>query len=213
MIKSYSHISIGQLIKKEVERQGISAKKFAEMISCERANVYKIYERSSLDTAQLGLISRVLNHNFFFDIANDQMLSGVDDEKALKEISNRMAVSQFVEVVPKVLIKLGVEPCIFFGRPLDISEDIPIPDYYVSPYNIFLSIGDFLIEKTNCNLSQVATVNRITDDSTGLQVDLWKFRDSEAMVNIKLDYKTEEEWEHTFYFVFKNFYKKYNIIK
>ena len=77
MITSDTHKTIGQLIKEEVERQGLSAKKFGEIICCERANVYKIYERSSLDTAQLGLISRALNHNFFVDIANNQMLSGV----------------------------------------------------------------------------------------------------------------------------------------
>ena len=36
------HKNIGLLIKEEVERQGLSAKKFGEMISCERANVYRI---------------------------------------------------------------------------------------------------------------------------------------------------------------------------
>lgn len=214
MIDNNSHKTIGQLIKEEVERQGLSAKKFGEMIHCERANVYKIYERTSLDTAQLGLISKALNHNFFVDIVNDQMLSGVEDEKALKEISNRMAVSQFVEVVPKVLAKLGVEPSIFFGRPLDIPEEIPTPDYYISPYNITFSIGDLLRDKANCHLAQTANVQRFTDDTTGLQVDLWKFIvPGPDWVNLKLDYKTEEEWEYTLKFVFNNFYNQYNIIK
>ena len=214
MISSDTHKTIGQLIKEEVERQGLSAKKFGEMICCERANVYKIYERSSLDTAQLGLISRALNDNFFVDIANDQMLSGVEDERALKEIANRMAVSQFVEVIPKVLAKLGVEPSIFFGRPLDIPEEIPIPEYFISPFNITFSVSDLLFDKANCNLAQTATVNRITDDTTGLQVDLWKFIvPGPNLVNLKLDYKTEDEWEYTLRFVFKHFYTKYNIIK
>lgn len=214
MITSETHKKIGQLIKEEVERQGLLAKKFGEMICCERANVYKIYERSSLDTAQLGLISRVLNHNFFIDIANDQMLSGVEDEKALKEIAERMAVSQFVEVVPKVLAKLGVEPSIFFGRPLDIPKEIPIPEYFLSPFNITFSVGDLLFDKVNCNLAQTATVNRITDEKSGLKVDLWKFIiPCPNLINIKLDYKTEEEWEYTLRFVFKHFYNKYNIIK
>lgn len=214
MITSETHKKIGQLIKEEVERQGLSAKKFGEMICCERANVYKIYERSSLDTAQLGLISRVLNHNFFIDIANDQMLSGVEDETALKEIAERMAVSQFVEVVPKVLAKLGVEPSIFFGRPLDIPKEIPIPEYFLSPFNITFSVGDLLFDKVNCNLAQTATVNRITDEKSGLKVDLWKFIIlCPNLINIKLDYKTEEEWEYTLRFVFKHFYNKYNIIK
>lgn len=41
-MKYEQHKIIGQLIKEEVERQGLSAKKFGEMICCERANVYKI---------------------------------------------------------------------------------------------------------------------------------------------------------------------------
>lgn len=214
MIDNNSHKTIGQLIKKEVERQGLSAKKFGEMICCERANVYKIYERTSLDTAQLGLISKALNHNFFVDIANDQMLSGVEDKNALEEIANRMAVSQFVEVVPRVLAKLGVEPSIFFGRPLGIPEEIPTPDYYISPFNITLSIGDLLYDKANCNLAQTANVQRFTDETTGLQVDLWEFVVfGPNWVNLKLNYKTEEEWEYTLKFVFNNFYNQYNIIK
>lgn len=202
MKKINQNKKIGQLIREEVERQGLSAKKFGEMIYCERANVYKIYERSSLDTAQLGLISRALNHNFFVDIANDQKISGLEDEVALKEIINRMAVSQFVEVVPKVLAKLGVEPAIFFGRPLGIPDDIPIPEYFLSRFDLTFSVGDLLFDKANCNLAQTATVNRITDEATGLQVDLWKFIvPGPNMVNLKIDYKTEEEWEYALKFV------------
>lgn len=142
------------------------------------------------------------------------MLSGVEDEKALKEIAERMAVSQFVEVVPKVLAKLGVEPSIFFGRPLDIPKEIPIPEYFLSPFNITFSVGDLLFDKVNCNLAQTATVNRITDEKSGLKVDLWKFIiPCPNLINIKLDYKTEEEWEYTLRFVFQHFYNKYNIIE
>ena len=214
MISKKKNVIIGQLIKEEVERQGLSAKKFGEMICCERANVYKIYERSSLDTAQLGLISRALNHNFFLDIADNQLLSGVDDEKAQQEIYDRMAIAQFSGVVPKILARLGVEPCIFFGRPLDVPEEIPLPDYFISPYNITFSVGDLLYNKANCNLAQTATVNRITDEKSGLIIDLWKFIiPGPNLVNMKLDYKTEEQWEYTLRFVFKHFYSKYNIIK
>lgn len=199
---------IGQLIKNEVERQGISVKKFAKMIYCERANVYKIYERASLDTAQLGLISKALNHNFFLDIANNQVLSGVDDEQSLKDIYNRRAVSQFVEVIPDILMRLGVEPLIYFGRPIDIPKEIPLPDYCISPYNITFSIGEMLYDKTHCNFSNTENVKRITDDVTGLQVDFWQFTTpGPGFVNLKLDYKTEDEWMYALEFVFKTFYK------
>ena len=162
----------------------------------------------------------VLDFNFENDDIVDEVLTIFDKNKtysatsALKEIANRMAVSQFVEVIPKVLAKLGVEPSIFFGRPLDIPEEIPIPEYFISPFNITFSVSDLLFDKANCNLAQTATVNRITDDTTGLQVDLWKFIvPGPNLVNLKLDYKTEDEWEYTLRFVFKHFYTKYNIIK
>ena len=33
------------------------------------------------------------------------------------------------------------------------------------------------------------------------------------LVNLKLDYKTEEEWEYALRYVFSHFYSNYNIIK
>ena len=208
------HKNIGILIKEEVERQGLSAKKFGEMISCERANVYRIFNRTNIDTALLGLISKVLKHDFFLDIVKDPSLSGVEDESALREIADRMAVSQFVEVIPKVLAKLGIEPLISFGRPLDIPEEIPIPEYQINPYYLTFSVGELLFDKANCNYSQAANVKRFTDENSGLQIDLWEFIvPGPNLVNLKLDYKTEEEWEYALRYVFSHFYSNYNIIK
>lgn len=215
MTNKSSHMKIGQRIKEEVQRQGLSAKKFGELINCERANVYKIYDRTTIDTALLGIISNALNHNFFLDIVNEPTLSGVENENALKEIRNRMAVSQFVEVIPKILLKLGIEPVIFFGRPIELPEEIPVPDYYISPFNITLSVGDLLFDKYNCNLDNAAKVKRITDETTGLQIDQWEFLFPEPhnMINLKLDFKTDDEWEYTLRFVFKHFFNQYKIIQ
>ena len=206
--------SIGQQIKEEADRQGISADKLGEMIGCNRQNVYKIYAKTSLDTARLGSISRALHHDFFADIVANPFLSGVDDEEAQKEIYNKMAVAQFTEVAPKVLMKLGIEPVIFFGRPIGIPQDIPLPDYFIGPFNLTLTIGDLLFDKQNCNLGNTAKVARFTDERTGLSVDQWEFKNfGPNLIDLKLDYKTEEEWEAAFRFVFKHFYSKYNIIK
>lgn len=208
-IEEYKHI--GDLIKEEVDRQGLSASEFGKKIYCERGNVYKIYKRKSIDTALLGIISNALNHDFFADIASNHLLSGVDDEEVRKEVYNKMAVAQFIEVVPDLLEKLGVEPHIFFGRPLEIPKEIPIPDYYITP-NISLSLNELLFDKMNCNLENAISVKRFKDNDTELLVDLWEFRwNADNLLNIKLDYKTKEEWEYTLRFIFKTFFRNIEI--
>ena len=62
---------LGKLIEEEVRRQQIPITKFADMICCQRNNVYKIFDRSSLHVDQLALISKVLNRNFFEELAID----------------------------------------------------------------------------------------------------------------------------------------------
>lgn len=71
-------ISVGSLIKQELKRQERSVVWFANHLSCDRTNIYRILSKDSIDTNMLIRISKVLNHNFFEDIAsniNDDLLS------------------------------------------------------------------------------------------------------------------------------------------
>lgn len=63
-------ISVGTLIKTELERQERSVVWFAQHLSCDRTNVYRIFAKDSIDTELLIRICKVLNHNFFADISN-----------------------------------------------------------------------------------------------------------------------------------------------
>lgn len=63
-------IHIGHLIKTEFDRQGRRAMWLASELNCNRANVYNIFQRDNIDIAMLIKISKVLQHNFFQDIAN-----------------------------------------------------------------------------------------------------------------------------------------------
>ena len=56
---------IGKLIREQVDRQGKSVVWLANQLSCSRTNIYKIYERPSIDTGLLLRISQVLNFDFF----------------------------------------------------------------------------------------------------------------------------------------------------
>ena len=199
--------SIGSLIKAEVEKQGLSAVEFADRISCERQNVYKIYSRTHIDTVQLAQISRALNHNFFMDMANDMTLSGVDDIKARQEVCNRMAIAQFCEVMPRILYKMKEDTFITFGRPLDLPLDIPIPEYTINPFYLTFSTIQLLADNPNCKIVSTAVIEKYTDEESGIVIDRWIFKHSGfVLYNMLLDYKTEQEWEQAFRFFLTRVY-------
>lgn len=186
---------LGQLIKEEVSRQGLTAAQFAEMINCKDKNVYKIYEKSDLNTAQLGLISKALNRNFFLEIAENLTLSGMDDPEAIKEINQSLAVSQFVDVMPRVLAKLGHEPRICFGRQWPI-EDMPVPNYFLCDYDIVFTVGCHLFDKLDEKKKSEAPVLRWQFESPSFSIDRWDLPSpSEPMFDLVLEYHTEAEWE------------------
>ena len=56
---------IGGLIKKMMHEEGRSVPWLASKIQCNRRNIYDIFSRSSMDTAQLLKISIALKINFF----------------------------------------------------------------------------------------------------------------------------------------------------
>lgn len=63
---------IGKRIKEVFEQQpkAHNIKWFAEQLSCNRSNIYDIFNRSSIDTDRLTQISKVLDHDFFLDISD-----------------------------------------------------------------------------------------------------------------------------------------------
>lgn len=62
---------IGELIKEKFKEQERSVSWFARQLSCDRSNVYRIFQKSSIDTNVLARISIILHHNFFEDLATD----------------------------------------------------------------------------------------------------------------------------------------------
>ena len=66
-------IHIGQLIKTELELQERTPTWLAKKINCDRTNIYRIFDRESLDTALLSRISTALNRNFFEELSQQQI--------------------------------------------------------------------------------------------------------------------------------------------
>jgi len=58
-------IHIGKLIHDKLKEDGRSVSWLAKKIHCKRDNIYKIFDRTSVDTALLLRISFVLKTDFF----------------------------------------------------------------------------------------------------------------------------------------------------
>lgn len=58
-------VHIGREIENELRRQGRGVTWFAQMLPCDRTNVYNIFRRQGIDTILLQRIGTVLKRNFF----------------------------------------------------------------------------------------------------------------------------------------------------
>lgn len=211
---------IGQRIKEVVISKKITHKEFAELLSVSDNYVFKIYNKSSLDTKFLEIISKALNHNFFEDIING--IVEMDNSEVMKDFYNRRAVSQFHEIVPEVLEELGREPIISFGRPSGLEKGIKIPDFTLTDYFITFTIGETFMERSpeHCKKSFIGYDVK-NKDNIEIEV-LHNERVKQNMslsnpvqINIKLDYKTKEEWLKTLKFAFEiyDYCKRINRIR
>ncbi len=64
-------VNIGQIIRDELIRQERTVSWLARKLNCNRAAVYRIFNKNSIDTAQLAIISQVLNRDFFQELSED----------------------------------------------------------------------------------------------------------------------------------------------
>lgn len=60
---------IGLLIKEELERQERGVSWFARKLACDRSNIYRLFQKESIDTKLLTRISQTLGHDFFADLS------------------------------------------------------------------------------------------------------------------------------------------------
>ena len=58
-------VHIGNKIKEKFLDSGLSGAEFARLLNYERTNIYRIFERESIDTVLLLKISEVLQFDFF----------------------------------------------------------------------------------------------------------------------------------------------------
>ena len=58
-------VNIGEIIKQKLKERRKTVVWLAREMSCSRTNIYKIFEKSSIDTAELLRISSILEYDFF----------------------------------------------------------------------------------------------------------------------------------------------------
>ena len=63
--------SIGTLIKEELAKQERSVSWFARKLSCDRSNIYRLFQKHSIDTALLARISVILQRDFFKELSGN----------------------------------------------------------------------------------------------------------------------------------------------
>jgi hypothetical protein len=94
------------------------------------------------------------------------------------------------------------------GRPLDLSLDIPIPEYTINPFYLTFSTNQLLANNPNCGIASTAVIKKYTDNETGIEIDRWIFKQSGFVIyNMLLDYKTEQQWEQALRFFLTRVYR------
>lgn len=186
--------TIGSLIEIEVRKQ-MSVTEFAKRICCQRNNVYDIFHRSKIDIIQLKRISEVLGHNFFQDLANDLELIDVEGE-----IAKDKAIAQFYKVVPNILRRMGKDDTIISGS-LPDEPDCFVPDFFLPNHIISFTIGETFEERFGKN--PLLIVETMKNEKNAEVELLNNIAHRNRCLNIKLDYKTEEEWKETLSFAFE----------
>lgn len=71
MIENNKMKPIGQLIKEELIKQERSVSWFARKLSCDRTNIYRLFQKNSIDTGLLVRISIILKRNFLQELSEE----------------------------------------------------------------------------------------------------------------------------------------------
>lgn len=181
---------IGNVIRQKVKEKGWSAREFAEKICCSEKNVYKIFNKNSMDIDLLGRISKILNHNFFQDISEN-----LDLASALPEEQERQrSILQFLDVVPSILNRYQFQRekiCLLAEE----SNEIPTPDYMLEIEGmVFVFCYGKTYEERIKENEKYASLFSYSKNS---RFTILVSKIGDKICDIPLVYKTEKEWEDT----------------
>lgn len=197
--------TIGKRIENEVRKQEWDITKFADAICCKRNNVYNIFKRNNMDIQLLARISKVLKHNYFKDLSDDPELVDLSMRESEKDKSEVKAVSQFFEIMPDVLTRIGMRNCITFNKNEMVGENsVAFPDIILPGYLVCFTIGMRWIDKANILKNPLFAVQTLmSPDNVPIDI-VENTLFGSVFIDIELDYKSEKLWENTMIFVKDN---------
>jgi len=88
------YIHIGEVIKETVHQKKMNVTEFAKKINYTRRNVYKIFNKSSIETEVLVKISEVLNENLFIRFLTNKEIASYGHDK-LKHVELWRALEEW----------------------------------------------------------------------------------------------------------------------
>jgi hypothetical protein len=197
--------TIGKRIENEVRKQEWDITKFADAICCKRNNVYNIFKRNNMDIQLLARISKVLKHNYFKDLSDDPELVDLSMRESEKDKSEVKAVSQFFEIMPDVLTRIGMRNCVTFNKNEMVGENsVAFPDIILPGYLVCFTIGMRWIDKANILKNPLFAVQTLmSPDNVPIDI-VENTLFGSVFIDIELDYKSEKLWENTMIFVKDN---------
>lgn len=197
--------TIGKRIENEVRKQEWDITKFADAICCKRNNVYNIFKRNNMDIQLLARISKVLKHNYFKDLSDDPELVDLSMRESEKDKSEVKAVSQFFEIMPDVLKRIGMRNCVTFNKNEMVGENsVAFPDIILPGYLVCFTIGMRWIDKANILKNPLFAVQTLmSPDNVPIDI-VENTLFGSVFIDIELDYKSEKLWENTMIFVKDN---------
>lgn len=189
--------TLGELIHEVVKKRKMTRKQLADKIYCNKENISRIYDKSSLSTDLLARICKALNYNFFDDIAKNLDLVKTAPEEELK----LKTMYQFYECLPNALKKLGIRASLVGGNFSDPDESFPHPDFVLSNYLITFSYGTTLeqriVEKFGKEQAySLYHFKHFTDENDNKVTITTNILGSQSC-DLIIEYKTEEAWEQT----------------
>ena len=71
LLHIFVSMHIGNRIKEVLKERGMTVTEFSQSLSCNRQNVYKIFDKHDINTDLLMHISIILDHDFFGEISEE----------------------------------------------------------------------------------------------------------------------------------------------
>ena len=125
-----------------------------------------------------------------------------------EETEKDKAVAQFFKAVPKALRRLGKEVSIILQELADEYMDCPVPDFGLPGYAISFTIGNTMKDRIGDN-PLLPFEYMMNEDGYEVEISTNRLYGTKN-INIKLDYKSDEEWYEMMKYAFE-VYERFNI--